>query len=79
MTRHFLSVLPVALSLMSAGLAQDGDWTTFSGNTLGHRFSPLKQIDRASVAAMKPLWVYQIDKTDKFESSPIVRESIMYI
>jgi alcohol dehydrogenase (cytochrome c) len=74
-----LKTFIITLTLATAGLAQDADWTTFSGNTLGHRFSPLKQIDRANIAAMKPLWVYQIDKTDKFEASPIVRDGIMYI
>ena len=55
------------------------NWTTFSGNTLGHRHSPLRQLNRTNAAAMKPVWVYQIDKTDKFETSPVVVNGIMYI
>ncbi len=55
------------------------NWTTFSGNTLGHRHSPLKQLTRTNAAALKPVWVYQIDKTDKFEASPVVVDGVMYI
>ncbi|MGH9673006.1 MAG: PQQ-binding-like beta-propeller repeat protein, partial [Bryobacteraceae bacterium] len=59
--------------------AEPGNWLTFSGNTLGHRHSPLKQIHKANAGALKPVWIYQIDKTDKFETSPIVVDGVMYI
>jgi alcohol dehydrogenase (cytochrome c) len=77
--RSLSRVAGLALTLAAAAFPQDADWTTFSGNTLGHRFSTLKQIDKSNAARLKPLWVYQIDKTDKFEASPIVRDGIMYI
>ena len=56
-----------------------GNWLTYSGNDAGHRYSSLNQITKGNVAKLRPLWVYQIDKTDKFEASPIVRDGIMYI
>ncbi len=59
--------------------AEPGNWLTFSGNYHGHRHSPLKEITRLNAASLKPVWVYQIDKTDKFETSPIVVGDIMYI
>ena len=55
------------------------DWLTYQGSPQGHRHSSLKQIDRSNAARLQPLWVYQIDKTDKFETSPIVSNGIMYI
>lgn len=55
------------------------DWATFQGNLQGYRYSTAKQIDKTNVARLQPLWVYQIDKTDKFETSPIVVNNIMYI
>ena len=72
-----LGLPPAAVPLA----AQTGaaNWTTFSGNTLGHRFSELTQINRKTAGSLKPIWVYQIDKTDKFEASPIVIDGIMYI
>ena len=58
---------------------QDANWTTYSGNFQGHRYSPLQQITKANVSKLKPLWVYQIDRTDKFEATPIVRDGLMFL
>lgn len=55
------------------------DWLTFQGNLQGFRYSPLKQVNRANVAQMQPLWVYQLDSTNKFEASPIVAGGTMFI
>jgi alcohol dehydrogenase (cytochrome c) len=59
--------------------AEPGNWLTFSGNLQGQRHSPLKLINKDNVATWKPVWVYQIDKTEKFESSPIVVDGVMYV
>ena len=67
----------VTFDQIRAGAA--ADWLTYQGNLQGHRHSTLKQIDRSNAAQLQPLWVYQIDKTDKFETSPIVANGIMYI
>ncbi len=63
----------------SVGAQTGANWATFSGNTLGHRHSPLAQLNRKNAASIRPLWAYQIDKTDKFEASPVVVDGIMYI
>ena len=85
--RGIIAVLGIALPLAAqvsweqirnAGQTP-GNWLTFSGNTLGHRHSGLRQLNKANAASIKPLWTYQIDKTDKFETSPIVVNGIMYI
>ena len=75
-------VKSLLLPLAAAGLLcgqNAGNWLTYSGNDAGHRYSNLNQITKANAARLRPLWVYQIDKTDKFEASPIVRDRIMYI
>ncbi len=56
-----------------------GNWLTYSGNLQGHRFSPLHQINQRTVSALKPVWVYQIDRRDKFETVPLIADGIMYI
>jgi alcohol dehydrogenase (cytochrome c) len=58
---------------------EPGNWLTYSGNYDGHRFSPLKQITASNAARLRPLWVYQIDATHRFQASPIVVDGIMYI
>ncbi|HLJ47053.1 MAG TPA: PQQ-dependent dehydrogenase, methanol/ethanol family [Bryobacteraceae bacterium] len=63
--------------IVNAG-AEPGNWLTYSGNLEAHRFSPLTQITPASVAGLKPLWIYQANDSG-FETSPVVVDGIMYI
>jgi alcohol dehydrogenase (cytochrome c) len=61
------------------GELDKGQWLTYSGNYQGHRYSPLDQINRANVANLKPLWVYQAVNPGRFETSPVVADGVMYI
>lgn len=86
-----LRLLTPLLCLLTPGLAQvsydrilnasdrePGNWLTYSGNLQGHRYSKLDQINRSNAASIRPLWVYQIDRRDKFETTPLVADNIMY-
>lgn len=64
--------------IVNAG-KEPAQWLTYSGNYWAHRFSSLKQIDRENVNRLKPVWVYQIDRRDKFETIPLVIDGVMYI
>ncbi|MFM8534083.1 MAG: PQQ-binding-like beta-propeller repeat protein, partial [Acidimicrobiia bacterium] len=55
------------------------NWLTYSGNFAGHRYSPLHQINTSNVAKLKPAWVYQTNSLQKFETTPIVVDGVMYI
>jgi alcohol dehydrogenase (cytochrome c) len=54
------------------------NWLTYSGNYLGHRFSPLKQLTPENVARLKVAWVYQFE-LGRTEVSPIVVDGVMYL
>jgi alcohol dehydrogenase (cytochrome c) len=56
-----------------------GDWLHFQGNQQGHRYSALKQINKTNIAKLKPAWTMQLDKTDKFEASPIARDGVLFV
>ena len=58
---------------------EPGNWLTYSGNYSGHRFSPLKQINDQNAARLQPAWVYQSNSLQKFETTPIVVDGVMYI
>lgn len=58
---------------------EPGNWLTYSGNFAGHRFSPLKQITDQNVARLTPAWVYQSNSLQKFETTPLVVDGVMYI
>lgn len=59
--------------------SEPGHWLTYSGTYDGHRYSSLAQITPANVAGLKPVWVYQTSDLNKFETSPIVVDGIVYI
>src|SRR5687768_1473734 len=52
---------------------------TYSSNYAGHRFSALDQINDSNVQKLRPIWAYQTNSLQKFETSPIVVDGIMYI
>jgi alcohol dehydrogenase (cytochrome c) len=59
--------------------AEPGNWLTYSGNYSGHRFSALDQIDAGNVQRLKPMWAYQTNSLQKFETTPLVIDGVMYI
>jgi alcohol dehydrogenase (cytochrome c) len=58
---------------------EPGNWLTYSGNYSGHRFSALDQINDRNVQRLKPVWVYQTSSLQKFETTPLVVDGVMYI
>ena len=51
-----------------------GQWLTHSGNYSAHRYSPLAQINTANVAQLKVKWMYQLNRTARFETTPLVAD-----
>jgi glucose dehydrogenase len=68
------------LVLPAAALAQDdGGWTLHGHDLGGQRFSPLKEIDSATVSGLRPLWTWHSGVTATFQATPIVADSTMYV
>jgi len=55
------------------------NWLTYSGTTLGQRYSPLKQITPDNVKDLTMQWAFQARSTEKFESTPLVVDGMMYV
>ena len=73
-----LSVLRCAPALAQAAPSEDGQWLTYSGSYMSHRFSPLKQITPENVARLHPAWVYQPPGTGALETTPLVAGGVLY-
>lgn len=58
---------------------EPGNWLTYSGNYAGHRFSTLDSINDGNVHNLRPFWVYQTNSLQKFETTPLVVDGVMYI
>jgi alcohol dehydrogenase (cytochrome c) len=62
------------------GLKPDGSrWLTFGGNYANHRFSPLTQITPENVARLAPLWTFQTATLGNFETTPLLRDNVLYV
>lgn len=59
--------------------SEPGNWLTYSGNYSGHRHSLLDQINDRNVAGLKLAWSYQVNSLQKFETTPLVIDGVMYI
>src|SRR5579871_3309747 len=55
------------------------NWLTYSGNLSGQRYSELTQISPDNVKNLEMKWAFQARSTEKFETTPIVVDGIMYI
>ena len=54
------------------------EWTTYSGDMLGQRHSPLTQITPENVKNLELQWVFQARSLEKFEATPLVVDGVMY-
>lgn len=59
--------------------SEPANWLTYSGNFAGHRYSSLDGIHEGNVQQLRPLWAYQVNSLQKFETSPLVVDGVMYI
>jgi alcohol dehydrogenase (cytochrome c) len=55
------------------------NWLTYSGNYSGQRYSPLQQVDPTNVKNLELKWVFQAQSLQKFESTPLVVDGILYL
>ena len=54
------------------------NWLTYSGSTMGQRYSLLNEITPANVRTLELKWIYQVQSLEKFEATPLVVDGVMY-
>jgi alcohol dehydrogenase (cytochrome c) len=55
------------------------NWLTYSGSYASQRHSLLKQVNPLNVKNLELKWVFQAQSLQKFETTPLVVDGIMYI
>ena len=55
------------------------NWLLYSGSYMSQRHSALKQIDPSNVKDLDLKWVFQAQSLQKFESTPLVVDGVMYL
>src|SRR5690242_19304481 len=55
------------------------NWLTYSGSYMSQRYTPLQQITAANVKNLELQWVFQAQSLQKFETTPLVVDGVMYL
>ena len=55
------------------------NWLTYSGSVLSQRYSPLTQVTPGNVRNLELKWAFQARSLEKFESTPLVVDGMMYL
>ena len=91
LTRYFLLtvlVLSTASAVLRAQVSNERllraadephNWLTYSGTYMSQRYSTLKQIDLTNVKNLEQKWVFQAESLEKFETTPLVVDGVMYL
>ena len=81
----------IALSILAASLLQvtsdrlenaaqePWNWLTYSGTYMSQRHSTLDQITTGNVGGLQMEWAHQAKSLEKFETTPLVVDGVMYI
>ncbi len=68
------AVLPLHYALRAAqpSAGRTVDWPVYGGGKAGQRYSPLTQINRTSVAQLRPAWTWDTGETAGLETHPLI-------
>lgn len=63
-----------------AGIPGDGSrWLTFGGDYRNQRHSPLTEIAPDNVHRLVPRWTFQTGTLGNFETTPLLRDNVLYV
>lgn len=58
---------------------EDGDWVSYRRTYDGKAYSPLKQINKANVEQLRPVWSYALPESNRWFPTPLVVNGRIYI
>jgi alcohol dehydrogenase (cytochrome c) len=71
--------LPVTADRLLHADKEPGNWLMYSSTYNSWRFSNLNQINTTNVKNLKAKWIFQAHSQDKFETTPLVVDGVMYL
>ncbi len=77
--RSSFTVKPVPYEELRATVHPTRDWLTYSGSYSGQRHSALTQITPDNVGRLAVRWIHQFPVKGRNETSPIVRDGVMFV
>lgn len=77
---HSIAGLTALTAVCASAQAQTGaDWPTYNGSLRGTRFSPLAEINTATVARLRPVARFDTGQTTSFQTGPVVVNGTMFL
>jgi alcohol dehydrogenase (cytochrome c) len=73
-----LSFAQVSWQRLDQAAREPHNWLTYSGTNFSQRHSALEQINPSNVNRLQLKWVFQSSSFEKFESTPLVVDGVMY-
>src|SRR3954464_12285684 len=71
--------LPVTAERLLQADKEPGNWLMYSGRYSSWRYSSLNQINTSNVKSLHAKWIFQGRSPEKFETTPLVVDGIMYL
>jgi alcohol dehydrogenase (cytochrome c) len=72
-------VAQVSYERLTHAARESQNWLMYSGTYMSQRYSALDQITPANVKGLEQKWVFQAESLQKFETTPLVLDGIMYL
>src|SRR5260370_22082624 len=69
----------VSYERLAAAAREPQNWLTYSGGYASQRYSMLEGITPRNVKTLEQKWVFQAESLQKFETTPLVIDGIMYL
>jgi alcohol dehydrogenase (cytochrome c) len=70
---------PLDDARLQAATNDQANWMTYGRDYANQRFSPLKQINRATVAQIAPRWIYQTGTSSTLQATPLSVDGVIYL
>jgi glucose dehydrogenase len=70
---------PVTSDRLLKADQEPGNWLMYSGTYSGWRYSKLNQITSQNVKNLRVKWLFQGRHLEKFETTPLVVDGVMYV
>src|SRR5215472_15116289 len=69
---------PITFERIQNSNREPQNWLTYSGNTMGQRYSLLTQITPQNAKDLEMAWLWQARSVEKFEATSIAVDGILY-
>src|SRR6478752_9173023 len=69
----------VTYERLAAAAKEPENWLTYSGGYASLRYSTLASITPRNVKTLEQKWVFQAESLQKFESTPLVLDGVLYL